>query len=56
MIKTMKMNEKRVYVRPESKTISIMMESSLLVLSAEGRENDPVGGSDAGDTGDWGWN
>lgn len=52
----MKKMEKRAYECPEMEELSISMDAALLGLSVEGRDPDPVGGADEGDTDDWGWN
>lgn len=52
----MKNNVKRAYECPETEELSFALESVLLGLSAEGREQDPVGGAEEGITDDWGWN
>jgi len=52
----MKMNAKRVYERPEMEELSVVMEATLLGLSVEGKDPDPVGGAEEGTTDDWGWN
>lgn len=45
----------RAYERPEAEMLDFILESSFLILSANGGDK-PVKDADEGDTEDWGWN
>lgn len=52
----MKVIFNRAYVCPEAEVLEFALETDFLDASVTGREKDPVGGAEAGDTDDWGWN
>lgn len=52
----MKKMNKRAYESPEAEVFKFMLEQDFLDASITGREKDPVGGADEGETDGWGWN
>ena len=55
-LKTMKKTLMRAYERPEAEMLDFIVESSFLILSVTGKDQDPVGGAEEGETDDWEWN
>lgn len=54
----MRMSEKWAYESPEAIELDLVFEGSFLATVYGGNVNndkDPVGGSEEGGTGDWGW-